>query len=96
MNKPIFVYGLYDSRTESIFYIGMTSQPRGRLSAHRNDPLSAAHLLIKDIEDEGWECEMMIINQFNTRREAHEYEFRLIKALPGLWNIDERQFHYKS
>lgn len=84
---PCYVYGLVDPRTEQIFYVGVSKYPNFRLEQHRSDQLSSAYDLIQDMQDEGWQCGMEILQKFETRRQALDHELRLIRTLPGLVNV---------
>ena len=41
--KPAFIYGLRDPRTEEIRYVGKSIRPQERLTNHMNEPPSSCH-----------------------------------------------------
>lgn len=83
-----FVYALWDPRPgkEHWFYFGVTIMPRARFDAHRWDPASSAYPRIREIEADGWECEMHILDECDDRNEALRFEHEMITTHAGLLN----------
>ena len=88
MRGPHFVYALIDPRNQQIFYIGITIAPQIRMRAHRGDPCSSAWKRIREIEASGYECEMEIMGEFESRNDALALEYEFINYFPELVNID--------
>lgn len=86
---PVFIYGLVDPRTGSIFYVGISIAPESTLARHRNDPASSAYWRCREIIAAGLELD--VIEQHPTRRAAELRERSFIAVLPHLVNRERRQ-----
>ena len=80
------LYALIDPRTDRVFYVGITTNPRDRVAGHRHDPASAAYYRVKDVHAAGLKCRMKIIRVYLDKHEALDHENRLIALHPGLLN----------
>jgi len=80
------VYGLSDPRDEAIFYVGITTNLRDRVSSHSNDRASAAFPRCRDIIESGNAVCWKILGQSDDKIEAKRVERDAILNLPGLAN----------
>jgi hypothetical protein len=80
------VYQLIDPRTESVFYVGLTTSPKARTRGHRTDSGSSAWATVQDIHAAGLKCRLRTIAKYPDKEEARAHEDRLIATLPGLVN----------
>lgn len=91
MSRPAetYVYWLRDPRPRPphvVFYVGISLDPEDRLRCHRRDPNSSAWKRIQEIEADGYECRIEILNVYSNREDAVELEGRLIAQIPWLCN----------
>jgi predicted GIY-YIG superfamily endonuclease len=87
---PIYVYALIDPIDLSIFYIGVSIDPKTRMQSHRCDPASAAYETIQGLKRIGFDADVVVLSKHTSRRSAEHHERILISALPGLVNRQRR------
>ena len=91
MDKVWTVYGLIDPREGSVFYIGVTTNLRNRISGHMTDPASSAYHVCCVIKSEGRSVDYCVFGKFIRKLPAKILEGRLILALPNL--VNKTSFH---
>ncbi len=82
------VYALIDPRDGKPFYIGCTTRPKDRLTAHGCDPASAAWPRMVDIRALELRATMKIVGRYRDKTEARIEERRRIKITPGILNLE--------
>lgn len=78
----IYIYGLVDRSAEvkGIRYIGLTSNPQSRLTAHRESTESTTKAVwINELALSGRTVDMVILDQAESREDAHRLEASWIK-----------------
>jgi predicted GIY-YIG superfamily endonuclease len=81
------VYELIDHRDDSVFYIGVTMNPRGREYDHgAPNSESAALPRIQEIRQSGSDYHLRIVASFDDRQRAEAYETILINQTSGIVN----------
>jgi hypothetical protein len=83
---PWYVYELVDPRGPTVFYIGKTCNPVGRLTQHRNNPLRSLAGRIDEISAAGLAFTMRVVAKFYTEAECFDHERKLIDSTPDLLN----------
>lgn len=81
--KEWIVYGLIDPRDQSVFYVGLSTDPDKRLSQHKTDPASPAYGVCQVI---GSNIKYCVFGRFWEKKPAKVLEGRLILAMPQLVN----------
>lgn len=84
--SPCFLYGLFDPRDESYFYVGVSKDPSKRLPSHRSDPGSAAFERVREIIRDGFQVELHVLRQCKDRNAALYLEYQIVQEFPGLLN----------
>jgi predicted GIY-YIG superfamily endonuclease len=83
---PCFVYGIFDPRSGTVFYVGTSISPERRLPAHRHDPGSAAFKRSHQIIRQGFEPQLIVLAKCQHRNHALYVEHRLMLEFPALLN----------
>jgi predicted GIY-YIG superfamily endonuclease len=86
----IFLYGLSDPRTETVFYIGISANPVKRLLEHKSNNSPFRHR-VKEIRAAGQQVQLTILWECRDQQQARHIEQRLVRMHPGLAN---RQHNY--
>lgn len=80
------VYGLIDSRTGSVFYIGITQNIHRRIGAHHCQEQSSAYAMCRDIAASGAIAVRCVFGEFEHKRMAEFLERQLIVCIPQTFN----------
>ena len=81
-----YVYEIIDPRINRVVYVGYTTSPRDRLSAHGHDPNSAVWSLSQDLRAVGLRPIMRIVARYRRKVDARREEQRRIAITPNLLN----------
>lgn len=91
MKRNIFIYGLINSLTGEIFYIGQTKRPKARLYEHlkknSSDKNPAKKMLVQSILDNGGNVLYVEIDKTDCQIEANTLESKYIQQYPNLVNM---------
>lgn len=93
---PVFIYGLVDPFTDSIFYVGISINPWARIKGHRYDPASSAWQYIREVRAAGFDVDLCVLEKHPTRTSAELRERVYLAALPGLVNQERRPPHVSA
>jgi predicted GIY-YIG superfamily endonuclease len=76
-----FVYELVDPRTDAVAYVGITDNPNRRFQAHLSDTETndGKRMWVEQLQSEGLEPRMRILEIVETKEEALEREKHLIR-----------------
>lgn len=83
---PCYVYGLFDPRTGTVFYVGTSIRPERRAPAHRLDPASSAYSRSREIIRDGFEPQLVTLAKCENRNRALYVEHQLLMEYPALTN----------
>lgn len=94
---PYFVYELVDPRTDAVAYIGITDNPNRRFQAHLSDTETndKKRIWVEQLQSEGLEPRMRILEIVETREEALEREKHWIRHYIRLGKQLTNIFHHE-
>ncbi len=98
-DRTTWVYWLIDPRPAlfrfphpRIFYVGISFHPHWRFHEHKADPCSAAWHRIQQIERDGEQCSMELLEEYTDRSDALALEYELVCRIPNLVNRDQKKY----
>lgn len=88
LSGPCAVYCLVHPKTHKPFYIGISKHPNWRFYEHSHEHWSAAYPTLTELLTQGYHQSQIlkIYKVCSSRRSAHNLEYNLIAATPGLTN----------
>jgi hypothetical protein len=91
MKRTIYIYGLINSLTGQIFYVGQTKRPKARLGEHISKNKTEKNLnkkqLIESIIDNGGKLLFVELDKTTEESEAYTLETKYINSFSNLVNL---------